>query len=91
MQLVHIYFIPWCSDRVEGGYNAGNVNCAPFWDVYFGDQNCQRQYDTVEEESEQVSYDLSDEEEAVDDVKLLIQAYFLRKPATIQIMHVQQI
>lgn len=69
--------IPRSSDRVEGGNDARNINASPFRNIYFRDQNRQRENHAIEEESEHMRNDLSHKEKAVDHVKLLIQGNFL--------------
>lgn len=69
--------LPGSSDRVEGGDDAGEVDGSPFGDVDFGDEDCEREHQAVEEECEHVGDDFPYEEEAVDHVELLEQSYFL--------------
>lgn len=70
---------PWRSDRVESGDYARNVYGSPYWDFNFRYQKGQWKNDAKEEERNHVSYDLPDEKEAVDNVKLLPEIHSLHK------------
>lgn len=70
--------VPWSADGVEGGDDARKVDGSPFRDFNFRDKDCQWQNNAVEEECEEMSYNLSDKEEAVDHIKLLEQSHFLQ-------------
>lgn len=70
---------PWRSNRVESGDNARDVNGSPYWDFNFRNQKCQWKNDAKEEKRNHVSYDLPDEKEAVDHIKLLPKIHSLQK------------
>lgn len=71
--------LPWRSDRVESSDDARNVNGSPYWNFNFRNQKCQWKNDAKEEKRNHVSYDLPNEEKAVDHVKLLPEIHSLHK------------
>ena len=69
---------PGSGDDVEDGDDGGDVDCAPLGDLDLGNEHGCGDDHAVEDECDEVSRDLTDEEEAVENVHLLPEGHFLR-------------
>lgn len=69
---------PWSSNCIKKGNDGGDINGSPLWNLYFRNQNCHRQYNTVKSKGDNMGYDLPNKEEAIDHMYFLPQRYFLQ-------------
>jgi hypothetical protein len=69
---------PWSSNSIEEGNDKRDVNSTPLGYFHFMNQNCCRQNNTIKHKCDNMTYDLSNKEKAVDHVKLLPHRHFLQ-------------